>query len=113
MFDDYPNGLEEQERQALRLVIDHVARVAPDATEGRSYGLPSFRHVSKPLLGFAVTKEHLSLHPFSPSAVDSVKDRLTGFELSKGTIRFTVDHPIPVDVVTEQVQARIAEIEGR
>jgi hypothetical protein len=26
--------------------------------------------------------------------VDLVKDRLVGFELSKGTIRFTVDRPI-------------------
>jgi uncharacterized protein YdhG (YjbR/CyaY superfamily) len=113
MFDDYLGGLEEPERTALRLVVDHVAQVVPDATEGRSYGLPAFRFRDKPLLGFAVTKQHLSLYPFSPSALDSVKDRLRGFKLSKGTVRFTADDPIPNEVVTELVRARIAEIEGR
>ncbi len=113
MFDDYLSGLEEPERHALRLVIDHVAKVAPHATEGRSYGLPAFRFRGKPLLGFAATKQHLSLYPFSPSALDSVKDRLPGFELSKGTLRFTADQRIPDEVVTELVQARIAEIGGQ
>lgn len=113
MFDDYLTGLEEAERHALRRVIDHVAQVAPLATEGRSYGLPAFRLRDKPLLGFAATKQHLSLYPFSPSALDSVKDRLPGFKLSKGTVRFTVDHPIPIEVVTEMLRARIAEIEGQ
>lgn len=42
-----------------------------------------------------------------------MNERLPGFKLSKGTVRFTVDHPIPVEVVTELVRARIAEIEGQ
>lgn len=67
MSEDYLNGLEEAERHALRRVIDHVAQVAPFATEGRSYGLPAFCFRDKPL-GFAATKQHLSLYPFSPSA---------------------------------------------
>jgi uncharacterized protein YdhG (YjbR/CyaY superfamily) len=113
MFDDYLSGLEEEDRRVLRLLVDHVRQVAPQATEGRSYGLPAFRYRGKPLLGFAAAKKHLSLYPFSPSVLDSVKDRLVGFELSKGTARFTVDHPIPHDVVTRMVHERIAEIDGR
>lgn len=89
MFDDYLNGLNDEERRVLRLVVDHVAQLAPAATEGRSYGLPAFRHRDKPLLSFAATKKHLSLYPFSASALAAVQDRLDGFELSKGTVRFT------------------------
>jgi uncharacterized protein YdhG (YjbR/CyaY superfamily) len=112
MFEDYLSGLEEPERDALKLVIDHVAQIVPDATEGVSYGLPAFRYRGKALLGFAATEKHLGLYPFSPSALDAVRDRLAGFKLSKGTIRFTVHHLVPDEVLTEMVQARIAEIEG-
>jgi uncharacterized protein YdhG (YjbR/CyaY superfamily) len=111
MFEDYLSGLEEPERDAMKLVIDHVAHVVPDATEGVSYGLPAFRYRDKPLLGFAVSEKHLGLYPFSPSALDAVRDRLAGFKLSKGTIRFTVDHLVPDEVLTDLVRARIAEID--
>jgi uncharacterized protein YdhG (YjbR/CyaY superfamily) len=89
-----------------------VHRLAPQAEEGHSYGLPAFRYRGKPLLGFAATKKHLSLYPFSPSVVESVKDRLVGFELSKGTVRFTVDRPTPADVIQQMVQERIAQREA-
>jgi hypothetical protein len=36
----------------------------------------------------------------------------TGFGLSKGTIRFTAEQPIPEPVVTRIVELRRAEIDG-
>jgi uncharacterized protein YdhG (YjbR/CyaY superfamily) len=39
-----------------------------------------------------------------------VKDRLEGFDLSKGTIRFTPDRPLPDDVLADLVRARTQEI---
>jgi uncharacterized protein YdhG (YjbR/CyaY superfamily) len=42
--------------------------------------------------------------------VDQVRDRLAGFSLSKGTIRFSVNQPVPDDVVVDIVQLRKAEI---
>jgi uncharacterized protein YdhG (YjbR/CyaY superfamily) len=44
--------------------------------------------------------------------VEHVRDRLAGFAVSKGTIRFTVDHPLPDDVIREVVSARLTEITG-
>src|ERR671914_251058 len=64
-------------------------------------------------LGFRAAKKHLSVFPFSPAAVDAVKDRLEGFDLSKGTIRFTPDQPVPDDVLADLVRARKAEIESK
>jgi uncharacterized protein YdhG (YjbR/CyaY superfamily) len=42
--------------------------------------------------------------------VDEVRDRLSGYELSKGTIRFTVEKPLPDDVIRDVVKLRQAEI---
>lgn len=40
-------------------------------------------------------------------------DQLDGYRLSKGTVRFTVDRPVPADVVTEMVRRRLGELGGR
>lgn len=74
--------------------------------------MAALRYKRKPLLGFLAAKDHLSVFPFSPKVVDSVRDRLAGFELSKGTIRFTIDRPLPDDVVREVVRLRTDEIAG-
>jgi uncharacterized protein YdhG (YjbR/CyaY superfamily) len=50
------------------------------------------------------------VHPFSPEVVDAVRGRLDGFDLAKGTIRFTPDEPIPEDVIRELVALRLAEL---
>jgi uncharacterized protein YdhG (YjbR/CyaY superfamily) len=109
-IDDYLAGLAPDERAALERVREVVAAMAPDAEEGTSYGMPAFIHAGRPLLGFRAAKKHLSVFPFSPEAIDAVRDRLGDFELAKGTVRFTPDRPVPDDVITDLVRARLREI---
>ncbi|RPF29051.1 iron chaperone [Georgenia muralis] len=83
-------------REALQHVIDIARRLAPDAEDGVSYGMPALRVAGKPYVAAA---KHLSLFPLSPAAIDTVRDELAGHSLSKGTVRFTAEHPLPDDVV--------------
>lgn len=110
--DDYLAGLDDPERVAFGRVLAAALEVVPDAEQGKSYGMAALRHRGKPLLGFLATKKHLSVFPFSPEVVDAVRDRLAGYDLSKGTIRFTVDTAIPDDVVRDVVRLRVQEISG-
>ena len=112
-MDDYLDALAPDQKAALARVREIVAQLVPEAEEGRSYGIPAFIYAGRPLLGFRAARKHLSIFPFSPAVVEHVRDRLDGFELSKGTIRFSVDHPLPDDVIREVVFARLAEIDGR
>jgi uncharacterized protein YdhG (YjbR/CyaY superfamily) len=112
-MDDYLNGLPPAQKDALARVRAVVERVAPEAEEGVSYGMPAFLYAGRPLLGVRAAKRHLSVFPFSPAAIEAVKDRLAGFELSKGTIRFTPDSLVPDDVLADVVRARKQEIATR
>ena len=108
--DDSLAELPEPNRGCLQRVIEIARTVVPEAEEGMSYGMPALRFAGKPLLGVTAAAKHLSVFPFSPAVIDAVADRLEGYSLSKGTIRFTPEHPLPEDVVTEIVRLRRAEI---
>jgi uncharacterized protein YdhG (YjbR/CyaY superfamily) len=109
-IDDYLDGLPRAQKDAFERVRAVVARVAAEAEEGKSYGMPAFLYAGRPLLGLRAAKKHLSLFPFSPAAIEAVRDRLQGFDVSKGTIRFSPEHPVPEDVLSDIVAARKREI---
>ena len=111
-IDDYLAGVEPPERAALEHVRRLAKQVAPLAADGRSYGMPALKYRKRPLLGFVSAKNHLSVFPFSPAVIGALADRLDGFDVSKGTIRFSVEHPIPDDVLQDIVRLRAAEIDG-
>jgi uncharacterized protein YdhG (YjbR/CyaY superfamily) len=111
--DDYFATLDAETRAAFEHVRKLALELAPDAGQGTSYGVAALMHGGRGLLGFHAAKKHLSVYPYSGKAVDAVRDRLEGFELSSGTIRFTAEHPLPDDAVRDLVRFRIAEIERR
>ena len=111
-MDDYLDGLPPDQKAALQHVREVVERVAPEGEPGTSYGIPAFLYAGRPLLGFRASKKHLSVFPFSPAAIEGVKDRLGGFDLAKGTIRFAPDHPVPDAVLEDLVRLRKQEISG-
>ena len=109
-MDDYLDELPPAQKAALERVRAAVGELAPNAEEGTSYGIPAFIHAGRPLLGFRAATNHLSLFPFSPAAIDAVRDRLEGFDVAKGTIRFSPENPVPADVLADLVRARMLEI---
>ena len=100
----------EPDRGCLQHVVEIARSVAPDATEGMSYGMPALKIDGKPLLAAVAAATHLSIFPFSSAVVEAVAGRLEGYSLSKGTIRFSASRPVPDDVIADIVRLRLAEI---
>lgn len=109
-IDDYLGGLDERQRAVFQRVLDVAVEVAPDAVQGTSYGIPALIWRGKPLLGFRASPAHLAVYPFGSSAVDAVRDGLSGYSLSKGTVRFEADHPLPEQAIRRMVSVRRDEI---
>lgn len=99
----YPPGVQEL-LQKLRSVIRETV---PEATEAIVYGIPTFRFHGN-LVHFSAYKNHIGFYPTS-SGVSHFKDRLAGYELSKGTIQFPIDQPLPYDLIREIVAFRVKE----
>jgi uncharacterized protein YdhG (YjbR/CyaY superfamily) len=111
-FDDYLATVPAPQRAELERIRQVVRRVVPDAEEATSYGMPAFKYRKRPLLGFRASKNHLSVFPFSPEAIDAARDALAGFDLSKGTVRFTPEKAIPESALEHLIRHRLREIEG-
>lgn len=103
---------DEASQEAIRHVYEVARAEVPEATEGRSYGMAALIHRGKPLIAATASKNHLSIHPFSPASVEAVAADLDGFSLSKGTIRFTPGSPVPDAILARLVAHRRDEIEG-
>ena len=74
--------------------------------------MPAFYYYG-PLVGFAAFKNHCSFFPMGHSVIVSHKDELRPYETAKGTIRFSVDKPLPAALVKKLVKARVDENEAR
>ncbi|HEY3411393.1 MAG TPA: DUF1801 domain-containing protein, partial [Propionicimonas sp.] len=112
VFTDLIESTDGDTRFVLQEVLDRALDLVPEATEDLSYGTPALRYRGSPLVGVKVSANHLSLFPFSPDVVAAVSSRLKGYSISKGTIRFSADQPLPTDVLDDIVEFRKAEIDA-
>ncbi len=75
--------------------------------------MPTFKYKGRALVGYAAFKNHCSLFPYSGTFIDEHREQLEGFPTAKGTIRFTVENPLPASLVEELVRQRIGDIDRR
>ena len=73
------------------------------------FGRPSL--VCAILVYLAYWKDHCALYGTGRSFIDAHASELKAYDLSKGTIRFTVDKPFRDRLMTQIVRARLAEVE--
>ena len=64
------------------------------------------------MIYFAGWSQHYSLYPSSDRLVATFKNELSGYEISKGTIRFPLSEPVPARLIEGIVKFRAAEVAG-
>lgn len=110
--DEYLASVPAEARDVLERLRVTIRGVAPRAVERISYRIPVFYHHGM-LVGFAAFKDHCSFFVMSPSVMNMYRNEYKSYETSKGTIQFSVDHPLPASLVKKLVKARIKENEGK
>lgn len=109
VISEYLEKLAKPQKDELERIRHIVKQVVPEAVEAISYGMPAFKYAGQYLIGFAAFKNHLSVFP-TPGPIDALKGKLSEFKLSKGTIQFTTDHPIPESIIKEIIVNRLNSI---
>ncbi|MBV9181980.1 MAG: DUF1801 domain-containing protein [Acidobacteria bacterium] len=110
--DQYLASIEEPARSTLNKVRAIIRSVLPrEASETISYGMPAFKY-RKVLVWYAAFSDHCSLFP-TALIVEQFKNELKDYRLSKGTIHFPVNKPLPAALLKKMVKARLALVQRR
>lgn len=109
---EYLTAAPKDKRAALTKLRRTIKAAAPKATEAMSYGIVGFKQDGKPLVYFGYWKAHIGLYGTGSGFIDAHAAELKPYVLSKGTIQFPADRPLPYGLVTKIVKARVAEIKG-
>lgn len=111
-IDEYLAGVrDEDHRRALEKLRKQIKAAAPRAEECISYQMPAFRQ-NGTLVFFGNASKHCAFYPGS-TAIETHKDELKDYELSKGTIRFQPNKPLPAALVRTIVKERLADNERK
>ena len=104
-IDDYIAGFPPDVRRRLQDIRSTIRKAAPAAEEAISYQMPTFR-LHGNLVHFAAFKNHIGFYP-APRAIEEFKKELAAYEGSKGTVKFSLDEPIPLGLIGRMVKFRV------
>jgi uncharacterized protein YdhG (YjbR/CyaY superfamily) len=111
--DRYLAKVPQPARSTLQKIRTMVRSAAPrEATEAISYGIPAFKYNGM-LVAYAAFANHCSFFPASGELLQEFAEELKDYPCSKGTIRFSVNQPLPSALVKKLVQARVAKNEAK
>ena len=103
--DEYISLFPPQVQLILQQLRQAIRDLVPEAEETISYGIPTFK-LHGNLVHYAAYKNHIGFYP-GAAGIENFKDKLARYKLSKGTVQFPIDEPIPFDLIREIVLFRV------
>ena len=89
----YPPEVQEKLNQMREAILE----IVPEATEKISYGIPTF-YLKGNVVHFAGYKSHIGFYP-GADGIAAFTEELAAYKLSKGTVQFPLDQPLPLELV--------------
>jgi uncharacterized protein YdhG (YjbR/CyaY superfamily) len=106
-IDSYIAGFPQDMQVILQELRAVIKQAAPQAEEAISYQIPTFR-LKGNLVHFAAFKNHIGFYPTS-SGIEKFKNELSAYKLARGTVRFPLDRPLPLGLISKIVKFRVKE----
>ena len=106
-IDEYIEHHDPPVKELLDQVRNTIKSVAPDATETIKYKMPTFVFHGN-LVFFAAFKNHIGIYAL-PTGNIAFQKKLSAYKTGKGSIQFSFDQPLPLDLITEIVKFRVQE----
>ncbi len=106
-INEYIAGFPTDTQNILKQIRSTIKKVAPDADEIINYGIPTFA-LNGNLVHFAAFKNHIGFYP-APSGIIAFSKELSVYESAKGSVKFPIDKPLPLGLITKIVKFRVKE----
>ena len=110
-YDEYVKNVDVSSRKVLDDIREFTLELVPEAELVISYGIPTFKFNGKNLIHFGAFKEHLSFFP-GPFVIETFKERLSLYKISKGTIQVPYSESIDFDLLKDMISFRVKELKG-
>src|SRR5690606_13069193 len=110
-IDAYLDGIDPAFRAELERIRALVAGLVPTVEETISYRMPTLKYKNRALVFFTASKKHMSLFP-SSWAIEEFKDRLVDYKTSEHAIQFTLEKPLPSELIEDLVSYHKRQIDA-
>lgn len=108
--DAYIEAAPEAVRDRLAQLRATIKAACPEAKERISYQMPYYDYHGR-LAYFGVARNHIGLYIPTP-VVEEHRRELEGYYARGATIRFPIDKPLPLALITKLVRARMEKNEA-
>ena len=105
--DEYIASFPQDVQEILETVRMTIRNAAPDAQETIKYKMPTFT-LNGNLIAFAAYRKHIGLYP-APAGDEKFNNELSFYKAEKGTVRFPLNRPIPLDLISQIVKLRVKD----
>jgi uncharacterized protein YdhG (YjbR/CyaY superfamily) len=105
--DEYISGFPKDVQKKLAELRTTIRKAAPDAEEIISYQMPAYS-LNGNLVYFAAYKNHIGFYP-TASGIKNFESDLSKYESSKGAVKFPIDKPFSLGLITKIVKFRVKE----
>jgi uncharacterized protein YdhG (YjbR/CyaY superfamily) len=106
-IDEYIGSFPEETRIILGQLRAAIRKEVPEAKEIINYGIPTFA-LNGNLVHFAAFKKHIGFYP-TPSGIANFNKELSVYENAKGSVKFPIEKPLPMDLIIRIVKFRVNE----
>lgn len=107
-IDEYIVAKPKEVQDTLQKIRKTIREVVPNAEEAISYGIPTFNQNGKYLVYFAAWTNHIAVYPIPRQDKEFLKE-LEPFVHAKGTLHFSLNKPVPYDIIKKVVQKLLAQ----
>lgn len=104
--DEYISRFPAATQERLQQIRGVIREVAPEAEEIISYAIPAYKMPGKSVregVFFSAYDKHIGLYPLPKNGSAEFSKKLQPHIFGKGTARFYLDQPLPLDLIKQFV----------
>ena len=108
--EQYFAALDAEKARTVKAIFKAITSKQPKLELVMAWNQPMLRSGTAYVFGVSVSKNHITLNPFSKAVMDEFRTKLAAYDPLKHTFKVPVDWKVDVGLLQRLAKARLAEI---